>query len=158
MASMDDVLQALVVVQQELANSRVEAAALKEKVERLTRNPFDASASTPQSDPSNPGGTKTQSTSNPEVLRAETNPILLPGDGWQKQPLCAVTWLKWEEQDGLKDSNAGTGGDTLGEVAEGEENKDYNGGVPDDGRGETSGEDLGTSDRTAGQCRGPGGH
>ncbi|KAJ1097208.1 hypothetical protein NDU88_002333 [Pleurodeles waltl] len=48
MASMDDVLQALVVVQQELANSRVEAAALKEKVERLTRNPFDASASTPQ--------------------------------------------------------------------------------------------------------------
>ncbi|KAJ1157947.1 hypothetical protein NDU88_010644 [Pleurodeles waltl] len=48
MASMDDVLQALVVVQQELANSRVEAAALKDKVERLTRNPFDASASTPQ--------------------------------------------------------------------------------------------------------------
>ncbi|KAJ1137537.1 hypothetical protein NDU88_003935 [Pleurodeles waltl] len=48
MASMDDVLQAFVVVQQELANSRAEAAALREKVDKLTRNPFDASASTPQ--------------------------------------------------------------------------------------------------------------
>ncbi|XP_078515092.1 protein LDOC1-like [Lissotriton helveticus] len=45
---MDDVLQALVLVQRELADSKAETAALREKVDRQACNPFDASSSNPQ--------------------------------------------------------------------------------------------------------------
>ena len=41
MATLDDVLGALALVQQELIASRAETAALKERVERMQRNPFD---------------------------------------------------------------------------------------------------------------------
>ncbi|KAJ1162720.1 hypothetical protein NDU88_003187 [Pleurodeles waltl] len=34
---------------------------------------------------------------NPEVLQAGTNPLQLPGDGGQKQPLRATAWIKKEE-------------------------------------------------------------
>lgn len=47
MASLDEVMQALLVVQQELPTSRVETAALRDRVDQQARNPFDVSTSTP---------------------------------------------------------------------------------------------------------------
>ncbi|KAJ1154303.1 hypothetical protein NDU88_007056 [Pleurodeles waltl] len=48
----------------------------------------------PQLCPSYHGGITTKNTSDPEVLRAETNPVQLLGDSRQKQPLRAVTWMQ----------------------------------------------------------------
>ncbi|KAJ1150974.1 hypothetical protein NDU88_003761 [Pleurodeles waltl] len=46
-------------------------------------------------------------TSDPEVIREETNPVLHLGDGRQRESLCAVTWIQKEELDGLADVNMG---------------------------------------------------
>lgn len=45
---MEDVLQELVLVQQELAASRVETTALRDRVDKLVRNLFDTSPASPQ--------------------------------------------------------------------------------------------------------------
>ncbi|KAJ1192552.1 hypothetical protein NDU88_001859 [Pleurodeles waltl] len=120
-----------------------------------TQKCWEREAGTQQeSDPSYPGGITTQDTSDPEVLRAETTPILLPGDGRQRQPFHTVTWIQKEEQDGAEAGNAGTRVQTLGEAADRGGNHDVDGGVPDNGRGENSVEDLGSRARTAGQHRG----
>ncbi|KAJ1199425.1 hypothetical protein NDU88_003261 [Pleurodeles waltl] len=111
----------------------------------------------PRSYPSYPRGINTRETPNPQVLRAETNQVLLLGDGRQKQPLRAVTWIKREEKDESK-SNAGTGGKDLGGAAKKRKrSENYNGDIPDGSSVETIGEDLGSSTSTAGHRRGPGG-
>ncbi|KAJ1082936.1 hypothetical protein NDU88_003097 [Pleurodeles waltl] len=110
-----------------------------------------------QSDPSNPGGTGTQKTSDPEILRTETPPFPLPGDDKRSQTLRAVTWIQKEHQDGVKGGNAGTRVRTLGKADDEGENEDCGERVPDAGCGETSGKDIRSSARTAGQSRGTGG-
>ncbi|KAJ1149217.1 hypothetical protein NDU88_002032 [Pleurodeles waltl] len=110
-----------------------------------------------QSDPPYPGGITTQDTSDPEVLRAKANPILRPGNGRQKQPLCAVTWLKQEEPDCPENGSVGTGIRNLGKAADGERSEEHNGCIPDGDQRENSRVDLMSSATTEGSCRGPGG-
>ncbi|KAJ1102142.1 hypothetical protein NDU88_007196 [Pleurodeles waltl] len=49
---------------------------------------------TRRSDPSCPWGTNTMWIPDPEVLRAGTNPLPLPGDGGQQQPLRATATIE----------------------------------------------------------------
>ncbi|KAJ1202190.1 hypothetical protein NDU88_005991 [Pleurodeles waltl] len=104
-----------------------------------------------------PGASKKRDTPDLEVLQTESNPVLLPGDGRQKQPLCAVTWIQREEKDDSGESNAGTGRRNLGKAANREGIENYDRGILVDSRVETSGEELGVSTSTAGHRRGPGG-
>ncbi|KAJ1157345.1 hypothetical protein NDU88_010059 [Pleurodeles waltl] len=104
-----------------------------------------------------PGGIKTRETLDPEALRAETNHVLLPGDGRQKQPLRAITWFKGEKKDGSGESSVGTDRKDRGREEERKGSKNYDRIVPDGGCVETSGEDLRSSTSTAGNHRGPGG-
>ncbi|KAJ1150975.1 hypothetical protein NDU88_003762 [Pleurodeles waltl] len=108
-----------------------------------------------QSDPPYPGGITTPATSDPEVIQEQTNPVLHPGGGRQREPLCAVTWIQKEELDGLADVNVGARVPNRGDSTGGEGNEEDAGDTPDDGRGETSGDDLKISARTEGRIRGP---
>ena len=56
MATLEDVLGALALVQQELVASRAETADLKGQVEKMQRNPFDVSSGRNTSGPSGSGG------------------------------------------------------------------------------------------------------
>ncbi|KAJ1201771.1 hypothetical protein NDU88_005577 [Pleurodeles waltl] len=73
----------------------------------------------------------------PEVLRMGTNPLMLPGDGGQQQPLHATTRIEkaegsdfeersdFKEEDGDREdhgSNANPGGDEFGEGGSGGRN------------------------------------
>ncbi|KAJ1084128.1 hypothetical protein NDU88_004281 [Pleurodeles waltl] len=78
-------------------------------------------------------------------------------DGRQKQPIRAVTWIQKEELDGSELGNVETGVRNLSKASDGEGSEEYDGGLPDDSRGESRSEYLRITTKTAGQSRGPGG-
>ncbi|KAJ1114825.1 hypothetical protein NDU88_003056 [Pleurodeles waltl] len=108
----------------------------------------------PQLDPPYLGGITTPDTSDLKVIREETNPVLHPGDGRQRQRLRAVTWIQKAELNGSAARNVGAGVPNHSKTKDGEGNEEDARDTPDDGRGETSGGDLRIGTRTAGQIRG----
>ncbi|KAJ1205339.1 hypothetical protein NDU88_000774 [Pleurodeles waltl] len=107
------------------------------------------------SDPPYPGGITTPDTSDPKVIQEETNPVLHPGDGRQREPLRTVTWIQKEELDSLAEVNVEARVPNCGDSTAGEGKEEDPGDTPDDGRGETSGDGLRIGARTAGRIRGP---